>query len=252
MEAVRAAMAAGIGHTITTLILGAVIWFVGAEVGGRYGHVVETVASFALVALGLWIALGSMHELRRSGRGHGHGHDHGRSHEHAHHHGHDDHGHDDHGEASRDRLYVPLKRAPVAARHAHMHRHGGGLPHLHWHDHDGTSAHAMTADMAINTPLHDHRHRLGLQASLLILLGSSPMVEGLPAFFAASRYSVGFLAIMALAFAVSTTATYATLVWASLAGLQRVSLGPLEHYSEVISGAFIALVGVAFWVWPLA
>jgi hypothetical protein len=37
----------------------------------------------------------------------------------------------------------------------------------------------------------------------------------------------------------------------SAAGLQRVTLGPLERYGEVISGAFIALVGVVFWLWPV-
>ena len=133
-----------------------------------------------------------------------------------------------------------------------MHRHGRGTPHLHWHDHDGVSAYAVTADMVINAPLHDHRHRLGLQAGLLILLGSSPMVEGLPAFFAASQYSAAFLAVIAVAFALSTIATYVVLCSASLIGLQWINLGPLERYSEVVSGAFIALVGVAFYVLPVA
>lgn len=35
----------------------------------------------------------------------------------------------------------------------------------------------------------------------------------------------------------------------STAGLQRVRLGPFERYGEVLSGAFIALVVVAFWIW---
>jgi hypothetical protein len=38
----------------------------------------------------------------------------------------------------------------------------------------------------------------------------------------------------------------------STAGLQRVRLGAFERYGEVLSGAFIALVGVAFWIWPIA
>jgi hypothetical protein len=37
----------------------------------------------------------------------------------------------------------------------------------------------------------------------------------------------------------------------STAGLQRVRLGEVERYGEVLSGAFIALVGVAFWLWPV-
>ena len=105
--------------------------------------------------------------------------------------------------------------------------------------------------MALNAPAHDHQHRLGLQAGLLILLGSSPMVEGLPAFFAASQYSVGFLAIMCAAFATSTIVTYVLLCRLSHAALQRVGLGPLERYSETVSGLIIASVGAAFWIWPI-
>ena len=37
----------------------------------------------------------------------------------------------------------------------------------------------------------------------------------------------------------------------STAGLQRARLGAFERYGEVLSGAFIALVGVALWLWPV-
>jgi hypothetical protein len=37
----------------------------------------------------------------------------------------------------------------------------------------------------------------------------------------------------------------------STVGLQRVNLGPLERYGEVISGVFISLVGVVFGLWPI-
>ena len=87
--------------------------------------------------------------------------------------------------------------------------------------------------------------------ALLLILGSSPMVEGIPAFFAAARYGFALIALMALVFAVSTVVTYVLLCVVSTAGLQRVRLGALERYGEVLSGAFIALVGVAFRVWPV-
>jgi hypothetical protein len=79
------------------------------------------------------------------------------------------------------------------------------------------------------------------------------MVEGIPAFFAAGRYGAGLIILMSVAFAAATIATYVALSALSVAGLQlqRVSLGPLERYGEVLSGGFIALIGVAFWVWPL-
>jgi hypothetical protein len=52
-------------------------------------------------------------------------------------------------------------------------------------------------------------------------------------------------------FAVSTITAYVALCVYSTAGLQRVKLGPLERYGEVISGAFIPCVGVVFWLWPV-
>jgi len=77
------------------------------------------------------------------------------------------------------------------------------------------------------------------------------MVEGIPAFFAAGKYGPTVIIIMATVFALSTIVTYVALCVYSAAGLQRVQLGPLERYGEVLSGAFIALVGFVFLVWPV-
>ncbi len=77
------------------------------------------------------------------------------------------------------------------------------------------------------------------------------MIEGIPAFFAAARFGVGQLIAMAAVFAATTIATYVILVVASLAGLQRLALGPLERYGELISGGFIALLGLFFLFVPL-
>lgn len=56
---------------------------------------------------------------------------------------------------------------------------------------------------------------------------------------------------MSMEFALSTIATYVLLCVYSTAGLQRVQLGPIERYGEVLSGAFIAIVGTIFCVWPV-
>jgi hypothetical protein len=77
------------------------------------------------------------------------------------------------------------------------------------------------------------------------------MVEGIPAFFAASRYGLSLLVVMAVLFAASTIATYVLLSTYAAAGLQRFRLGPVERYGEVISGGFIALVGLIFGLWSL-
>ncbi len=78
----------------------------------------------------------------------------------------------------------------------------------------------------------------------MLILGSSPMIEGLPAFFAASSYGPALLGGMAIVFAVSTIGTYVVLSTAALGGFERLSLGRFERYGEVLSGAVVACVGV--------
>jgi nickel/cobalt transporter (NicO) family protein len=166
----------------------------------------------------------------------------------------DTHTHEHEFAPAEDPLYAPLLRETATlTRHVHLHRHGrGGVPHGHWHDHTPATAHPIAAEVTVDPPLHEHRHKTSARTALLLILGSSPMVEGIPAFFAAGKYGVGLIAVMALVFAISTIATYMLLSVYSAAGLQRVRLGAFERYGEVLSGAFIALVGVAFWVWPIA
>jgi hypothetical protein len=124
------------------------------------------------------------------------------------------------------------------------------VPDAHWHDHTPDTAHPLTAVIDDEPPVHAHRHKTTGRTALLLVLGSSPMVEGIPAFFAASRYGIGQLAAMATVFAVSTVATYTALCVGALAGVSRLQLGTFERYGEVLSGAFIALVGVAFGLGP--
>ena len=109
----------------------------------------------------------------------------------------------------------------------------------------------MTASIEAEPPLHEHRHKTSARTALLLILGSSPMVEGIPAFFAAGKYGIGLIIVMSIVFAISTIATYMLLCVYSTAGLQRVRLGAFERYGEVLSGAFIVLVGVGFYIWPV-
>jgi hypothetical protein len=362
-ETTRAAFQAGVGHVGTTLVLGLVVWLAGVAVADRFGHVVDTAASVALVAFGGWIAISAWREMQA---GHGHTHRHGHTHGHdfpfpggqhgdgagdplhgpelqrvdtgngtlllsiyengvpprfrvsgvdadffrletvrpdgtrhafsfanrgaywesleeipephgfqvtvtVHHDGHEhafsteftEHAHGnreashDHAlprqmDPARDPLYAPL-RGELAVRtlHVHRHRHGGAPDHVHWHDHDLLNAHEIAPSIEVAPPLHRHKHKTTARTALLLILGSSPMVEGIPAFFAAGRYGIWLIIVMALVFAVSTIATYVTLCVVSTAGLQRVQLGGFERYGEVISGAFIMLIGAVFWLWPV-
>src|ERR1700720_2680450 len=111
-----------------------------------------------------------------------------------------------------------------------------GSVHSHWHDHTPASSHSITNDIETEPPAHDHRHKTTARTALLLILGSSPMVEGIPAFFAAGKYGLSLILIMAVVFALSTILTYVLLCVFSTAGLQRVKLGKLERYGEVMSG----------------
>jgi ABC-type nickel/cobalt efflux system permease component RcnA len=178
-QTARAALQAGSGHVISTLLIAVLFWAAGAAIATRFSQWLETLTSVALVGFGFWVAFEAWRELR---------------HEHAHAHGHRD----------------------------HHHETGG----------------------------HGHKH--GSSTVLLLILGSSPMIEGVPAFFAAGKYGFGLLIVMTLVFAASTMATYVILSVYSAKGLQQIRFGRFERYGEILSGSVIAAVGVVFWIWPLA
>jgi ABC-type nickel/cobalt efflux system permease component RcnA len=131
-----------------------------------------------------------------------------------------------------------------------LHGHGG---HGHSHGHSHDLAHGDGGNTVHDHEGHYHAHTASgkNRTALLLILGSSPMIEGIPAFFAASKYGAGVLILMSLVFGATTIATYVLLCVYSVAGLRRVSLGPLERYGEVLSGGFIALIGFVFWIWPV-
>src|SRR5258708_25017171 len=85
-EPTRAALQAGTGHVLSTLLIALVVWLAGVACAERFGHIVDTVSSLALIAFGGWFAVSAWRDLRMHG-GHGHSH----SHDFPHLHG-DDHG----------------------------------------------------------------------------------------------------------------------------------------------------------------
>ena len=164
-----AALQAGTGHVVSTLLIAVLFWGAGAAIATRFSAWVETATSLALVGFGLWVAIGAWREI-------------------AHEHGHE----------------------------------------------------------------HNDNAKKGSRMALLLILGSSPMIEGIPAFFAAGKYGIGLLIIMALVFATATIATYIILSVYSAKGLEQFRFGRFERYGEIVSGALIAVVGVVFWFWPVA
>ncbi|MBV8074021.1 MAG: hypothetical protein JO140_01240 [Candidatus Eremiobacteraeota bacterium] len=210
---VRVALGAGTGHVVSTLAIGALVWVAGAVVAAKFGHYLSIASSLALIGFGLWIAVTSWYEVR-------------------------------------EHLPFALATEPVGGRHMHLHRHGAGLPHAHLHAHDAATWHPAGAELETDPPLHGHEHKRSGRTTLLFILGSSPMIEGLPAFFAAGKYGPGLIVLMSVVFAFSTIATYVVLCVSSASGLQALRFGKVEEYGEVLSGAFIALVGLVFLIWP--
>jgi hypothetical protein len=107
--------------------------------------------------------------------------------------------------------------------------------------------HPATVIIEVQPPLHERRNKTSARTAPLPILGSPPWSK---AFRRSLRQAYGIRLIIAISvlFALSTIATYALLCVYSTAGLQRVRLGAFERFGEVLSGAFIALVGVAFWI----
>ncbi len=191
---------AGTGHVATTLLLGVMVWGLGAALSARYAHLVSVASAIALLVFGVWIAYGGWKE-------------------------------------------APLRASSEQSHlaHAHLHAHEGGVVHVHWHQHQEGALHEVREGVAV---AHAHEHAASGRMALLLVLGSSPMIEGIPAFMAASPKGSIVLAIMAVTLAVPTIATYITMCVAGLRSLQRTSLGPLERYGEMLSGLFVAAVGL--------
>jgi hypothetical protein len=305
-ETARAALKAGTGHVVTTLILAAIVWVAGVAVAAKFGRWVDTISSVALIAFGLWIAISSWFDLR-SGDGHGHSHGpHGHTHDFAYLAGPERSGNAIHG-PELQRMYgergvlelsifelgqpprfrftttrpdsvgivtVETRREDGARQTFTFERRGE-----YWESLDDIrEPHGFAVNVTVNHQddehtyqtdfaehdhhhgEHDHNHhphhdhgaarKTSSRTALLLILGSSPMVEGIPAFFAAGKYGLSLILFMAVVFAASTILTYVVLCVYSTASLQRFRFGALERYGEVLSGVFIALVGLAFWVYP--
>jgi putative Mn2+ efflux pump MntP len=169
-QTARAAAIAGLGHTVSTLLIGAVAWAAGALAAQRFGRAVDIAAGIALVVFGLWTTIAGVRELREP-------------------------------------LPQDVDEAERALKRGHS------------------------------------------RTALLLIVGSSPSVEVLPAFFAASPLGVGALLIMAIVFAVTTIGTYVVTCVVSAAGLSRLGYPAIERYGEVISGVFVTAIGLVFLIW---
>jgi nickel/cobalt transporter (NicO) family protein len=64
-ETARAALQAGTGHVVTTLIIGLTVWGAGVAFATRVGHLIDTLASISLIVFGGTISVSAWRELNR-------------------------------------------------------------------------------------------------------------------------------------------------------------------------------------------
>ena len=173
-KVIRTAFGAGMGHVLSTLIIGLVMWYAGVEIAHHYGALVARISSLGLILFGGWMSIAAWREL-------------------------------------------------------------------------SAAAHPATG----SSVTHEHLTGRTRATTLVLVLGSSPMIEGLPAFFAAGRYGSWLIGVMALVFAASTIVTYVVMCVYSTRGLRQFRFRAIERYGEVLSGGFIMLLGFVFLIWPL-
>ncbi|MHB1544033.1 MAG: sulfite exporter TauE/SafE family protein [Gammaproteobacteria bacterium] len=173
-KVITTALGAGIGHVLSTLLIGLVMWYAGLEVAHHYGALVARISSLGLILFGGWMCVAAWREMR-------------------------------------------------------------------------AKAHSAPGTLVSG----DHLPGRTRATALVLVLGSSPMIEGLPAFFAAGRYGSWLIGVMALVFAASTIVTYVVMCVYSTRGLRQFRFRVIERYGEVLSGGFIMLLGFVFLVWPL-
>ena len=282
-EIIRAALQAGTGHVVTTLLLGAIVWVAGVALATRFGHLMEGISSFALIAFGTWFAFSAWNEMHGK-KAHGHSHDF-------------DHlnvGDGIHGPElvtvetlegevsisifesgipprfrisgenmkNEDTVNAETIRSDGSKQLFHFSRNGKyfqsdeEIPEPHEFSvviniENKITSNSYNAEFTEHAHAHEHHGNTSQRTALLLILGSSPMIEGIPAFFAASKYGFTLIVIMSIVFALSTISTYVFLCVYSTAGLQRLKSKAFEKYGEVISGVFIAIIGLAFWIWPV-
>lgn len=199
----------GIGHVLSSVVLGAVGIGVGAAVGKLewFESIRGNIAGWLLLGFGLaYMAWGIRRAIRNQGHVHWHAHADGVVH--AHHHGH-------HGE--------------------------------HAHPHAAHAAHAPHQDVSANAPGRDEAVAAGMTPWILFTIfvfGPCEPLIPLLMYPAAKHNTWGVIWITSI-FGAVTIATMTTIVVAAYLGLTRLHVDKLGRYSHAAAGAALALCGMA-------
>ncbi len=129
-----------------------------------------------------------------------------------------------------------VRKALRAERHAHLHAHKNGTVHLHEHAHGAEH-------------LHPHPTEAGATMTpwvlfVIFLLGPCEALIPLLMFPAATE-SWTTLFLVTGTFGFATVATMLVVVFASLEGINRVSIPRAQRWSHALAGVTILLCGIA-------
>ncbi|HOO98443.1 MAG TPA: sulfite exporter TauE/SafE family protein [Bacteroidales bacterium] len=132
-------------------------------------------------------------------------------------------------------MVISIRNLARKKRHSHTHLHSGGELHTHEHNHADDHVHVHSSEVMKTTPWI---------LFLIFIFGPCEPLIPLLMYPAAGNNIYGAL-IVSVIFSVVTIATMMSVVLAFKMGFSKISLKPLEKYSNVIAGAMILLSGLA-------
>lgn len=107
--------------------------------------------------------------------------------------------------------------------------------------------HSLHMHPRLEDPHAEPDHRL-TGVGLSFVVGFNPCVLIIPILFATSSWKAIWQVAVAGAFTVTTVATTAAMAWIGLRSARRPEFAFLDRFGEAVSGALIALTGIAIWI----
>ena len=218
---------AGVGHVGTSVILGLIGVWAGAELAENYASVVEAATGWALVVFGFGFAI---YSWLKGGHGHTHG-----------------------GNPLINRLLRVDTYEAQEMMHGHDHGDHGHSHHDDDHDDDDHDhGHGHYDDDDDDDHEHDHHDDHGKKKKkkieagygLVAIIGLTPCVLLIPLAFRAGEMGMPAVVWTMIVFFVATMAAILLLVALALKGLQLIKFDFFEKYGEVITGVIIGIMGI--------
>lgn len=107
--------------------------------------------------------------------------------------------------------------------------------------------HSLHVHPRLEDPHAEPDHRLS-GIGLGFIVGFNPCVLIIPLLFATSSWRAAWQLAVAGAFSITTIVTTAAMAWIGLRSARRPAFAFLDRFGEAVSGALIALTGVAMWL----